>query len=333
VAAALNLLRNQANSVVIAYLQGVAMEVFEPAKKNPFSSLLEWLVDGYWPVADHRDDLPVTVQSPQRVYTLRRLLAVGDVADIHLATADSELRSGADTPYLLKASRVSQGQILLDNERKALAKLLSKAGDTTYRRYLPSLVEDFAGRDRPEQRVNVFRYEPGFRTLGEVNAQHPALDGRHLGWIFNRLLTVLGFIHRQDTIHGAVLPCHLMIHAAGHGLQLVGWGQSVAIGQRIQTVPTRYKDWYPPEVLKKQPACAATDLFLAARCMVYLAGGDPLANGMPAAVPLPMQRFFATCLLERPRTRPDDAWTLLDDFDELLQELYGPPKFHPLTLT
>ena len=31
--------------------------------------------------------------------------------------------------------------------------------------------------------------------------------------------------------------------------------------------------------------------------------------------------------------RPDDAWALMEDFDELLHALYGPPNFHELTLT
>ena len=29
----------------------------------------------------------------------------------------------------------------------------------------------------------------------------------------------------------------------------------------------------------------------------------------------------------------DDAWALMGDFDKLLRALYGPPKFHELTLT
>src|SRR6202035_3882791 len=144
--------------------------------------------------------------------------------------------------------------------------------------------------------------------------QHPALDSRHVAWIFKRLLTVLGFSHRHNTVHGAVLPCHVMIHAAGHGLLLVGWGQSVTTGRRIRTVPARYRDWYPAEVQNERAAGPATDLFLAARCLVYLAGGDPVTNRMPEAVPLPMRRFLATCLLESARMRPDDAWALLEDF-------------------
>ena len=102
---------------------------------------------------------------------------------------------------------------------------------------------------------------------------------------------------------------------------------------RIRTVPERYRDWYPAEVQHQRPASPATDLFLAARCLVYLAGGDPVTNRMPEAVPLPMRRFLATCLLHSASMRPDDAWALMEDFDALLYALYGPPRFHELTLT
>jgi serine/threonine protein kinase len=298
---------------------------FNPAWENWFISLLSWLCDGYWP--ERRGESSASVRGPQRVYALQQLLAVGDAADIHLATAET------DGQYLVKVSRVPEGFALLNNERQTLANLLAAAGDTTYRKYLPRLVESFSATGKFPKRINVFLIEHGFYTLEQVHEQHSALDGRHLAWMFNRLLTVLGFCHRQGVLHGAILPCHVMIDAASHGLQLVGWGQSVACGRRIETVPTHYTDWYPPEVLKKQPASPATDLFLAARCMVYLAGGDPVTNWMPEAVPLPMRRFIATCLLESPGMRPDDAWALQEDFAALLRSLYGPPKFHELTLT
>ena len=307
------------------------MEVFKPGIENWFRSLLSWLGDGYWP--EQRAGFPRGVRGPDRTYMLECLLAAGDVADIYLGTADSDARTETEGQYILKVSRVPGGHSLLDIERKTLASLLAAAGETTYRKYLPSLVASFPAPGKFPKRVNVFLSEPGFRTLEEVHAQHPALDSRHLAWIFKRLLTVLGFSHRQRMIHGAVLPCHVMVNAASHGLRLVGWGQSVPKGRPIKTIPTRYRDWFPPEALGKQPAGQATDLFLAARCIVYLAGGDPVTNWMPEAVLQPLQRFLTTCLLESACMRPDDAWVLLEDLDELLRRQYGPPKFHELTLT
>jgi len=279
------------------------------------------------------EDLLDTVTSPRRTYSVLGLFAVGDVADFHLAYSRSDPDREEETQYLLKVSRVAEGRFLLNNERQVLTQLLTTAGDHTYRKYLPTLVESFPVKDRVAKRVHVFLEEPGFYTLEQVHEQHPALDGPHLAWIFKRLLTVLGFSHRQKIVHGAILPCHVMLHPANHGLQLVGWGQSVEPGQQISTLVTRYRDWYPPEVLKKQPAGPGTDLFLAARCLIYLAGGEPVCGRMPESVPASMQRFVKCCLLEGPRMRPADAWKLLDEFDEVLSQLYGPPRFHQLTMT
>jgi len=265
-----------------------------------------------------------TPGEPARLDALGDLLATGDVADVYLAR---------EAVRVLKVSAAPGGNAFLDNERRTLATLLAAAGGTTYRKYLPELVESFLTDDGCGRRVNVFRYEPGWYTLEQVHERHPALDGRHLGWIFNRLLTVLGFVHRQRTVHGAVLPGHVMVHAAGHGLRLIGWGQSVPAGRPVVAFPVRYEEWYPPEVLRRRPAVPATDLFLAARCLVYLAGGDAPAGRVPESVPEAIRRFIAGCLLPGVRMRPGDAWELQDEWEALLRRLYGPPRFHELAIT
>jgi hypothetical protein len=294
--------------------------------------VLSWLSDGYWPAAEEHDDLFVAAEGGWR-YAPRRLLASGEVADVHLAVAADESGTTPGRLYLLKVARGPEGNAHLAVEREALVALSSVAGDTTYRHYLPALVDALASAGRRPRRINVFRWDPGFRTLEQAHEQHPALDGRHLAWVFKRLLTVLGFCHRRNVVHGAVLPGHVLIHAPSHGLRLVGWGQSVRAGQRIGAVPARYRDWYPAEVRCQRAAGPATDLFLAARCLVYLAGGDPRANRLPDTVPPPIRRFVETFLLDSASMRPDDAWDLMDDFDEVLRAVYGPPKFDELTLT
>jgi hypothetical protein len=282
-------------------------------------------------VAEPPVEQPVTVRGPGRTYVLLDLLAAGDVADVHLAR-DASDPADAAAGYVLKVSRVPGGHAVLENERQALANL--RAADAApCPGGLPVLAESFPVADRFRKRVNVFRHEPGFCTLEQFREQQPAPDGWQLAWIGRRLLNVLGFSHRRGMLHGAVLPGHVLIHPAGHGLRLVGWGQSVPTGQRIHAVPARYRDWYPAEVRARRPASPATDLNLAARCLIYLAGGDPVADRMPDAVPAPLQRFLRTCLLERPGMRPDDAWALRDEFAALLRRLYGPPEFSEIPLT
>jgi hypothetical protein len=295
------------------------MDALKPAPRNFLASLVQWLFDGYWP----RDDSgPLTLRSSRGVYPLQHLLAVGDVADAYVVGA------GEEGQYLLKVARIPGGCALLDNERKVLAHLLTAAGDTTDRLCFPELIESFVAADLFSKRVNVFRFEPEWSTLEAFHEQHPALDSR---WVFQRLLAVLGFCHRHGIVHGAVLPPHVLVHAASQSVRLVGWGHSATRGRPLATISTRYRDWYPSEVFCKQAASPATDVFLAARCMVYLAGGDPVSNRMPDAVPAPVQRFLQSCLLAGARMRPTDLGALRKEWDELLHRLYGPPEFHELT--
>jgi hypothetical protein len=149
--------------------------------------------------------------------------------------------------------------------------------------------------------------------------------------MFKRMLAALGYAHRQGWINGAVLPPHLLFHAENHGLHLGGWIHAVRPGEPLTVVPAGFKEWYPPEA--KHRAEPATDIYLAAKSIVYLAGGDPLHNAFPDHVPAPMRLFFQGCLLESPRMRPADAWGLHEEFDELLIDLYGPPQYVMLNMT
>jgi len=66
-----------------------------------------------------------------------------------------------------------------------------------------------------------------------------------------------------------------------------------------------------------------------AETMALRAAIEDVLNGVPE----PMRRFFRACLLEGAVMRPGDAWALKDEFDGMLCRLYGPPTFHPLTMS
>lgn len=271
---------------------------------------------------------PRVIKSPSRHYTLVRQLAAGDLTDVYLAVS-----GGAS--HVLKITRPSGGNSLLIKEGRHLKSLCGRSGDRRYREYLPHFVETFALLNADGNRqVTVFTHREGFYTLEEIRRKHlDGLDARHLAWIFKRLLAVTGFAHTCGLVHGAVLPPHVMLHAENHGLQLLGWIHAVPIGDQLKLVPTKYHAWYPREVLNKLGTGPSTDLFLAAKCLIYLAGGDPVAERWPNSVLPEMKRFLNTCLFQAPRMRPQDAWNLHEEFDELLQCLFGPSKYHLLTMS
>lgn len=257
----------------------------------------------------------IIIPGAKHKYGIESQLAVGDAADVHLAVADGNR-------YVLKASRVPGAENLMKAEYDALAAIHGKAKDQHYRHYFPMPVETFLAHDRFRRRINVFAYDDGFWTLAQVLERHKTLDGRHLAWIFKRLTTAIGFADVCGLVHGAILPEHIVISPNNHGVRLVGWGQSVAKNRPITTISAKYRDWYPPEVLAKKPATSETDIYMAAKCALHLCQ-DP---------PREVATFLRACLLPGQAMRPNDAWALHEEFDELLRRLYGPPKFHVLTM-
>jgi serine/threonine protein kinase len=212
-------------------------------------------------------------------------------------------------------------------EREADALLrLDTAADPRHRAYAPRLVETFRHRDNTatERRVNVLGRLHGFHTLADVRAAHPdGLDPRDAAWIWRRLLVALGWAHRAGLVHGAVLPEHILVHPAQHGLVLVDWCYSTEPGGTIPALVDRHRGLYPPEVLNHEPASPATDIHLASHCMRQLMG---------ERAPSPLRAFIRGCTLPAEARRPHDAWRLLAELDEALERLYGPRTFRQFTM-
>jgi serine/threonine protein kinase len=241
-------------------------------------------------------------------YELVRTLGLGDLSEVHEA-----VRDGAR--YVLKIPRVRGLDDRAEREREVLRDLRARAEDRVYARYLPEPVEAFPLEGR---RVSVFSWRDGFRSAEEIRERFPrGLDGRHVAWMFNRTLEILGFAHRAGWVHGAVLPPHLLFHPDDHALLLCGWIHAERAGSPLRLVPSRYAEWYPPDVRDRAPAEPSVDVSLAARTMLWL-GGD--------ALPVHLRRFFRGC------DRCPDAWRLRKEFGTVLEDLYGPPSFHPLVL-
>ncbi len=245
----------------------------------------------------------------RRPYDIVETLGHGDLSDVHRAT-----RGGAS--FVLKVPKVAGHDALGAKEVDVLRSL--REPESPYRACLPEPVESFALEGR---RVNAFAWREGHVA---ATALPKALDPRHVAWMFNRTLELLGFVHRRGWIHGAVLPPHLLFHPADHGLLLAGWIHAERPPAKLRLIPAAYADWYPPEVRAGGASTPSVDLYLAAKSMLHLAGEERL--------PADVRRFLRGCLLDSPRMRCQDAWQLRDEFAAVLDRVYGPPAFVPLSL-
>jgi len=263
---------------------------------------------------------PVRITTRRGTYALGTTPVRGDLANLYDA---------GET--MIKIPRDPAVNDLLEREAIALRQL-PQDGDGRFLPYVPRLVESFRHRDETtgvERRVNAIGRLDGFHPLTEVRAAYPGgVDPRDVAWMWRRLLVALGFAHRAGVLHGAVLPEHVLIHPGEHGLVLVDWCYSVPGchpdgGDRVPAMVTRRAGWYPPEVAAREHAGPGTDVYLATRCMTYL---------MADRAPKPLRAFARGCLLTAEDRRPQDAWRLLAELDDLLERLYGPRRFRPFHL-
>ena len=83
---------------------------------------------------------------------------------------------------------------------------------------------------------------------------------------------------------------------------------------------SKRKEFYPSEVANKAKLTAATDIYMAAKCFLYVLGSTKL--------PKSVLNFVKYCTLESSYARPSGIDVVFDEFQEILKTLYGDPSFH-----
>lgn len=270
----------------------------------------------------HAANTPVMEVGAHR-FRVGETVASGDVAELYEAADENDRGRRA----VLKMPRDPSDNDLMSREEEALRKLRDD-GDPKFRPYVPRLVAAFRHRDEDTgetRRVNALAPLDGFVSFAQVMAAYPdGVDPRDAAWMWRRLLVALGFAHRAGVVHGAVLPEHVLVHPRQHGLVLVDWCYSVTRrGAHVPAIVDRRAGWYPSEVLDREAAVPATDVFMASRCVAAL---------MRDRAPRATRNFISGCTLASPRRRPGDAWRLLAELDELLERLHGRRTFRPFTM-
>ncbi len=266
------------------------------------------------------------IAGPKRKYTIAEAIGSGDLANVYAGADD------LGAPVIVKMSRHATVNDLLANEARVSVDLALGAS-TSYGRFFPRLLAAFKVKDhlRVVRHVNVFAdsRDGSIFTLNDLVANFPrGIDLRHFVWIFKRLLSMLGYAHGRGWVHGAVLPTHVLVRPADHSILLVDWSYACKAGERVLALSPGYRAYYAPEIINRAKATPATDLYMAAKCMEYVLGGEVALD-----VPTPFLSLVDACLLPNPNRRMADAFGAYDVLDRAAKAVYGPAKFVELVLT
>jgi hypothetical protein len=277
------------------------------------------------------------VSPRKRAYEIGALIGSDEVCQHYACHFDL---NGAFQSGTFKIARTPADNDLVRVEAEVLRHLRADKRLARLFPFVPEVFDSFLYADRRSapRRVNIVGLWPNVYSLEEVRAQYPrGVDPKDMVWLWRKLLIALGFAHARGIIHGAVLPPCIVIEPDQHGLILNNWvyalpPQLIDPGAHLTAIVSRYEAWYPPEVLAKQPPQPGLDIFLGARCMVYLLGGDPVTGELPTAVPQAIVSFFHGCLLPAPGFRPQQAWDLLNEFTQLIERLWGRRTFRAFAM-
>jgi hypothetical protein len=279
-------------------------------------------------------DLPAEVTVDGRSYRVLDRIAVGSRCAVY------RCRFGVGGEGTFKIVRHPVSNTALAREAEALRHLHRADPAGTFTPFVPAVVESFGYVARPgdaPRHANVLRLHPlvhspadDLYSLAEVRAAYPfGLDGRQMAWVWRRLLTVLDFAHRSGVAHGAVLPVHVLVDPGDHKLVLIDWTgaftQTGGLAPTAPDVPPAYRSW---PGLRDFPS-RVDDLRVAARSMADLLGGD--GEHFPPAVDAALARHLSRCMAMTGHTYAPAA-QLRDEFDRLIEALWGPRKFIPLTM-
>ena len=151
----------------------------------------------------------------------------GDIAQIFATT---------NRKSLVKVTRHHDDNDLSKAEQIAL-RAMSKGIPQPVKDGVPELTDSFQLSGKWSRAVNVIRPSPGFLSLQQIQAKVGKVDPQTAVWMMKRGLTLLGWVNHLGFIHGAVLPCHVLVYPDNdggkgvdprkHSIRLVDWCYSV----------------------------------------------------------------------------------------------------------
>jgi hypothetical protein len=220
---------------------------------------------------------------------------------------------------LLKLVREAADVPLLEHEWSALHRLHAHAAKRNV-----ALGSRVPAPRIKEGRACAYQWASGFvHTFETVRAAHPnGVPPVASIWIWRRILEVLTVMRQAGLAHGAILPNHLLIENGEHGVRLVGFSCADAVDAPLRVIVSELESFYPASMLSSRRLTSAADVAMSARCVAYLLGD----RGVPEKLAELLQRVGAG-------GADLDPWELHEELGTLGRELFGPPAFHPISMT
>jgi len=198
---------------------------------------------------------------------------------------------------------------------------------------LPTLVESFETTD--DRAGLVLRYIDGLDVYA-VRQAPPYREGLkppfHIGWIMERQLSVLGFLHKNKVLHGNIEPGNIIVRSRDHNVFLIDFVFALDHPRQSDFFKGFTEYYSAPELEKKAKPMPSADIYSLGMSMLYLLGGDVENRTLPEDLWPEVASFIQKMIELDPSKRANDAWQLAHELIGIRNDVIGKPKFVELEL-
>ncbi len=262
------------------------------------------------------------IKTRNRSYRVTEHMLETDYSNLYKAefTADD----GNICHVCVKTSISVEDNDLFRNETRVLRLLSHKS--------LPVLLDTFMTVEGQVAVVTRFIY--GIDLVSLLEKKPEGLPVEHVAWVFERLLSVLGFMHANKVIHGNIEPGNVIIRPSDHNAFLADFKFSIIDPPNTGETYKGFTETYSaPEVFAKKSPIPQSDLYSLAKCMIHLMGGNPEKDEFPSNTDIRFVKFIRQFLFSNPMHRPNDAWEMWKKLRLLRDDMFGKDRqFTPLVI-
>jgi serine/threonine protein kinase len=212
----------------------------------------------------------------------------------------------------LKISKDIDDNFLLNNESRILKKVAHKS--------MPVFLENFTSKDGNE--MNVIRRINNSYDLVEIKEIFPqGLPQEHAVWIMDRLLSVIGYLHINNVIHGGIEPSNILITPSNHNAILIDYLLAIDDASNPDTKYCGVNEFSAPEIDGDAVPHPTADMYSFGKVMEYMMVDE--RGDFPDIVDTKIKRFLKGLLQEDPSKRASDAWEYWHKLTSVREEIFG----------
>jgi serine/threonine protein kinase len=237
----------------------------------------------------------------------------GEFCNVYFGQRSAEGSEGGPLENIcLKVPRSAAHNGKMRNESRILSSLNHKSLPT----YLGT-IELEGGK-----KANVLRKIEDSYNLVQLRDEFPnGFFERHTVWVMERLLSVLGYLHSNNTIHGSISPANIMITPGNHNGLLIDYLLAIPDANQPGARYAGTNEFSAPEIAAGALPHPASDMYSLGKSIVYLLDGN--IGAYPSGIDTRISNFIDGLLKENPSRRKDDAWAAFHDLAYLRRQIFG----------